>query len=103
MHTQAVQVASLGRGIAIVIAIQLAGRWASHAIVKGVLDLSQTTPPSFTSDAGDVQIYNSIDLMFLARGRYMPTSVTKMTRDLSQPLHEDASASDGDKLPPYSM
>ena len=82
---------------------RFAGRWASHAIVKGAVKLARTTPPTYNSRIGDLQIYNSIEMTFWPQGQFMTASVKKVTRDLSQPLQEDANAPDGDELPPYSM
>jgi hypothetical protein len=82
---------------------RFAGRWASHAIVKGAVKLARTTPPTYNSRIGDLQIYNSIGITFWPQGKYMSLSVKKVTRDLSQPFQEDANAPDGDELPPYSM
>jgi len=84
-------------------ASKYAGCWASHAIVKGTIELSQTSPPTFSSTVGDLRIFNSIDLTFWPQGKYMPVSVTKLVRDLSQPLRHTADLPDGDQLPPYSM
>ena len=79
-----------------------AGRWASHATVKGVVKLAKVTPPTFVSREGDFQINTSSVLVFWPQGNYMPLSFRKSTRDLSQPIQEAASVPDGNQLPPYS-
>lgn len=83
-------------------ASRFAGRWASHAVVKGVINLPQSTSPTFYSRTGDLQIYSSIDVMFFYQARYMTITVPKVTRDLSLPLQEDAPISNDNQPPPYT-
>ena len=79
-----------------------AGRWASHAIVKGVVKLYADTPTTFDSTEGDFRIYNNINTLFWPKSRYLATSLGKVIRDPSQPIPEEANVPDGEQPPPYS-
>lgn len=76
--------------------------WTSHAFAKGMIKLSELTPPTYVSKEGDLQINNIIHLLFWPQWNYMAVNVRMQTRDLSQPLEEPAATPDGDQLPPYS-
>lgn len=79
-----------------------AGRWASHAIAKGYVQLWERVSPTFVSRQGELKIRNSMSLTFSPQGVYMSILVPKQTCDLSQPLQQDADTAVGDQLPPYS-
>jgi hypothetical protein len=79
-----------------------AGRWASHAFVKGAVKMSKNGTTSFNSREGDFEIYNTIDLIFWPQGKYLGTRLIKATRELSQPIQEEEHAEDCDQPPPYS-
>jgi hypothetical protein len=79
-----------------------AGRWASHAIVKGVVKLFKDAPTTFGSREGDFRIYNNINVIYWPQSRYLRASLGKVLRDLSQPIQEEGRAPDSEQPPPYS-